>query len=338
MASHQVTTSDGAVSFPQIDGDHSILQAALRAGVAFPYECSAGGCGSCRFTPVGGELEVLWGDAAGLSRRDRRKGMQLACQTRAASDLEIDVRLDESCRPTILPRPRSLRLETRRELSRDITEFGFSSEGRADFLPGQYAILARADGMRRCYSMSNLANDDGIWEFQIKLVPGGAFTEWLFDVAPGTRIDLDGPFGMAHLRPGSPRDVLCVAGGSGLSPMISIARGLAELESGDERRLHFFYGGRTRADICGYEDLVAAGLADRLDFVPVVSEPDDPLNVGWEGLTGFVHQAVIDRLGSSVAGMEVYFAGPPPMAEAMQRALVLDLRVPFEQLHFDRFF
>ncbi len=343
MPTCSISTPDGEVGFVQGPNDHSILQAALASGVAFPYECSSGGCGSCRFTPVAGEFEVLWEEAPGLTRRDRRKGVQLACQTRALTDAQIDFRPDESCRPRIPPVRTVVRLSSRRPITRDITEYRLEAVDPGDrsgvrFLPGQYSVLENPSGVRRCYSMSNIADDAGVWEFQIKEVPGGEFTGWISTAGEGAELILEGPYGMAFLRPEAERDILCVAGGSGLSPMVSIVRGVAREAALSERRVHLFHGGRTPADLCPPEEIADTGLGERLRYTAVVSDVDSPQSGGWLGATGFVHEAVLETLGEEIRDMEIYFAGPPPMTEAMQRALMIDLKVPFAQIHFDRFF
>ncbi|MFA5122029.1 2Fe-2S iron-sulfur cluster-binding protein, partial [Zavarzinia sp.] len=326
---------DGGV-FVQGPDDASLLQAGLRCGVGLPYECSSGGCGSCRIQVVSGESENLWPDAPGLSARDKRKGFVLACQTRALGDLEIRANVGAAYVPAVPPRVQRVALLSARDLTRDIREFRFRGPVPAEFIPGQYAILSTADGLRRCYSMSNLPNAEGIFEFQIKRVPGGRASNALFDLRPGETVEIDAPYGLAHVVEKSPRDVVCIAGGSGLAPMISIAR---KLGADPARRIEFFYGGRTAADICGSEHLsTLPGWQHGLHYHPVVSAPDDPLSAGWNGETGFVHDVVARRLGDSLRQSEIYFAGPPPMAEALQRLLMLDMKVPYEQIHFDRFF
>jgi toluene monooxygenase electron transfer component len=157
-------------------------------------------------------------------------------------------------------------------------------------------------------------------------------TAWL----PGAEVGLDGPYGVAYLRPDAPRDLVCVAGGSGLAPMISIARGAAEAGLLGERRLHFFYGAREPRDVCG-ESMLAAleGFGEHIDYCPVVSSPGVE---GWAGVTGFVHTRLPQALAAPLADYEFYFAGPPPMTQALQEMLMVDHRVPFEQIHFDRFF
>ena len=94
----------------------------------------------------------------------------------------------------------------------------------------------------------------------------------LFALPIGAVVDIDGPYGMAWLRRDSPRDILCLAGGSGLAPMISIARGAMAEPRLAERQLHFIYGGRTPADLCG-EDMLAAlpGFGKRLHWRGFVS-------------------------------------------------------------------
>ena len=118
--------------------------------------------------------------------------------------------------------------------------------------------------------------------------------------------------------------------------MISIARGAAEAGMLGARRLHFFYGAREPRDVCGEAMLAGLpGFGERITYCPVVSMPGDG---GWTGATGFVHSHLPAALPAPLARYEFYFAGPPPMTQALQEMLMVDHRVPFEQIHFDRFF
>jgi toluene monooxygenase electron transfer component len=329
-------TIEGQVGFGQHEEDCSLLQAALRAGAGLPYECSSGGCGACKFELLSGEVEDLWPDAPGLSARDRRKGLRLACQNRALGPATIRTRITESCAPRIRPKVMRLELAAIRDLTRDIREFSFRSDGPSTFLPGQYALLRAGADVRRCYSMSNLPNSEGVWQFQIKRAPNGRMSNILFSMQLGQSLVADAPYGMAHLVTDSVRRVVCIAGGSGLAPMISIARAVG---ASPDRRLDFFYGGRTAVDICGEAQLSSLpGFGLNLNYFPVVSDRDDPLSSGWTGLTGLVHEAVAQRIGAELRDAEIYFAGPPPMADALLRMLMLDLKAPSSQIHYDRFF
>ena len=328
---------DGSVC-TQEDGD-TILRAALRAGLGLSYECNSGGCGGCKFELLEGEVETLWADAPGLSERDRKRGRHLACQCRARGPVSIKATTADEYRPKILPKRQRARLIGTRDITHDIREFRFRSEDDAVFLPGQFAMLDLPGlASSRAYSLSNTANEKREWHFQIRRVQHGQGTHVIFDnLAEGDEIGLDGPYGVAYLRTDSPRDIVCVAGGSGLAPMISLARGAAEAGLLADRKLYFFYGARTPRDVCGEEMLrVLAGFGDRIVYVPVVSLPGD--NGDWHGETGFVHDAVARALPAELASYEFYFAGPPPMTQALQELLMVGHKVPFEQIHFDRFF
>lgn len=337
---HPVHIADSPIRFEQ-DAADTVLRAALRAGIGFPYECNAGGCGNCKFDIVAGAVTVLWPDAPGLTERDRRKGRQLACQCVAAGALTLKVRTATEYVPRIAPRRRPARLLGSTDVTHDIREFRFATDTPADFTPGQYAslVLAGVDAPRG-YSMSNLPNAQAQWHFQIRRVPGGQATSVLFDtLAVGDEIELDGPYGLAGLREDNPRDIVCVAGGSGLAPMVSIARGAAAAGMLATRRLHFFYGARTPRDVCGEAFLrELQGFGSALQFHPVVSDAASADAAGWPGDRGFVHEALPRVLGESLARHEFYFAGPPPMTQAIQELLMGKHLVPYPQIHFDRFF
>jgi toluene monooxygenase electron transfer component len=329
--------------FTQGGGD-TVLRAALRAGIGFPYECNSGGCGSCKFEIASGEVENLWPEAPAITERDRRKGRLLACQCRANSDLRIRVRPQAEARPPIPPRRMRARLTEVREITHDLREFRFRTAEPAAFLPGQYAMLSIPGvSSPRAYSMSNIADaraaEGGDWHLQIRRVPHGKATDVLFHhLHAGDEVEIDGPYGLAYLRQDAPRDIVCVAGGSGLAPMVSIARGAAQAGMLRQRELHFFYGARTPRDVCGESFLrELQEFGERIHYHPVVSMPADESSP-WNGETGFVHELVRRKLEDRIAGFEFYFAGPPPMTNALHEMLMVGYRVPFGQIHFDRFF
>jgi toluene monooxygenase electron transfer component len=342
-----ITVVEGP-AFTSTPGD-TLLRAALRAGVPVAYECNSGGCGSCKFTLESGGVESVAGDPPGLSERDRRKGRLLACQSIPTSDCAIV--LSGIAEPTGHARPERLVgvVTSERALTHDLREITVRTDSAARFLPGQFAMLRRPhaeDGQpldpceaarsERAYSMSNLPNDAGDWQFQIKRVPDGRVSPWLVDeLGVGDRVELDGPYGLAHLRDDA-RDIVCIAGGSGLAPMVSVARGLAARPDAGRRRLDFFYGGRTPADLCAREfvDEVSPLLADA-ELTEAVS---DGAGSDWNGATGFVHEVVAAAGIDDLAEREIYVAGPPPMTDAVMRMLVLDLGVQADRVHFDRFF
>jgi toluene monooxygenase electron transfer component len=328
-------------SFRHREGDRSLLRSALRAGVGFPYECHSGGCGSCRFELLEGEVDVLWPQAPGLTDRDRRRNRYLACQCVTKTDLRIKVSAAAQYRPKVPPRVFRARFVEALPVTHDILEFRFVGDSPAEFLPGQYALmqLPGVEGSR-AYSMSNTPNPRGEWHFQIRRVPTGKGSAYLAGhLKPGDSVEVEGPYGLAYLRTDSPRDIVCVAGGSGLAPVVSIARGAAEAGMFGSRQLHFFYGGRTPRDICGEKFLrELPGYGESIHYYPVVSLPEEDTASVWKGEVGFVHELVRRTLADSIKDFEFYFAGPPPMSQALQEMLMVGHQVPFEQIHYDRFF
>lgn len=320
--------------------DDTLLRAGLRAGLGFPYECNAGSCGTCKVELLEGQVSSLRPDAPGLSDRDRAKNRVLACQARPATDCTIKVRLRDENIPAHRPAKFGATLTAVRDLTHDMREFTFQAKDAPGFLPGQYALFYLPGlAAPRTYSMSNIDNGSGKWQFMVRRVPSGTGTLTLFDKVPvGTQITLDGPYGLAYLRPASPRDIVLIGGGSGLAPVLSLARGAVKEPKLAGRDIHVFYGVRSARDLTGEPDLKELpGYGTRLHFTPVLSEPQADSIEPWTGPTGFVHEQVRKFIGDRWADFEYYFAGPPPMAQAVQQMLI-EKRVPYRQVHFDSFY
>lgn len=323
------------------DADDTLLRAALRAGLGFPYECNAGGCGTCKFELVEGDVENRWPEAPGLSSRDRRKGRQLACQCVPKSDCVIQARLLHDKVPHMRPNRMLAELVTLRQLTEDMAEFCFRTQHPAHFLPGQFALLD-VPGVQgsRGYSMSNRPNEAGEWEFIIKRMPQGQASTYLFDATSGGDIfELDGPYGLSFLRPEVPRDLVCIAGGSGLSPILSIVRAASHDKRMTKRSIQLFYGGRTPSDLCVQPYLDADPVvAERVQLHQSISEPEAEASKHWDGPLGFIHDLVFQTLSKPLDQYEFYFCGPPVMIDTLSRILLVEHRVPFEQVHYDRFY
>lgn len=330
----QIADSDLSYS---CDADDTVLRAALRAGLGFSYECNVGSCGSCRFELVSGEVEMAWPQAPAWTDRDRQHNKYLGCQARARSACVIKPKLTDKYRPPHPPQRTHATFVASRPITADISEFRFELHAAMHFEPGQYALLY-VPGIEgaRAYSMSNLPGDGNCIELQVRRTPEGRGSAALFQLAIGTGLEIDGPYGMAWLRTAVKRDILCVAGGSGLAPMISIARGAMATPALENVQLHFIYGGRTPQDICG-EDMLHAlpGWGERLHYLPVVS--GDAAEAEWSGATGFVHEVAHQMFASQLPDMEIYFAGPPAMTMAVLRML-MKAKVPLGQIHFDQFY
>jgi toluene monooxygenase electron transfer component len=312
---------------PCAPGD-TVLRACLRDGVGMSYSCNTGACGNCRFDLVAGEVRHLRPDPPAWSERDRARGRWLGCQAAPQGDVTVRFRPDPAAALRLRPARREGRLVAAAALSHDMAEFAFAVDGDPAFLPGQYAILS-LPGVEggRVYSMSN-APGDKVWSFVVRRVPGGAATGALFDrLRPGDRVALDGPYGLAYWREASPRPLLLLAGGSGLSPMASIARAAS---AAGRAPIRLYFGGRAPRDLAAAEPLAA------LPGVTLAAAVSDEAP-GWDGRRGFIHEAAVADLGDALPAHEVYFAGPAAMAQAVRCALHA-MGVPPAQIHADEFY
>jgi toluene monooxygenase electron transfer component len=319
--------------------DDTILRAGLRSGLGMAYECNVGSCGNCQFELLEGQVESLYPEAPGLNERMRQRNRHLGCQSRALTDCKIKVPLREDYKSKIVPARATGRLTGTLDLTHDIREFRFRLDKANPFLPGQYGLIG-VPGVTgaRAYSYCNVTSDGAEWHFQIKRMPNGKASNALFDhMKAGDAVSLDGPYGNAYLREDSPRDILCVGGGSGLSPMISIARAVAASKALAGRKLHFVYGGRTTRDLAGESILrELPGFGTTIFYHAALSHAQPEEN--WTSWTGFAHDAARQIIGEGkLADHEIYFAGPPAMTEAMMK-MAIECKVPVAQLHYDRFY
>ncbi len=267
----------------------------------------------------------------------------LACQSRPRSSGAIKAALDERYQPPVRPEIQAAHLRKVERLTPDMSEFMFRTQAAARFIPGQYVLLSvSGEEVRgaRAYSMANLPNDAGEWRLVIKRKPGGACTDYLFDkLSLGGVVGMAGPYGLAYLRDGVERDLVGIAGGSGLSPILSIVRKALGEEPGSNRQVHLFFGGRRPADIVDPKSFsdIRERADGRLHFYPAISEPAEASTDPWDGDRGFIHEIVAQRAPRSIGQCEIFVAGPPPMIRETLTTLS-GLGVPREQVHFDNFF
>ncbi len=330
---------DGSTKQFSCQGDDTILRAALRAGIGFPYECNVGSCGNCKFELLEGELQKTWDQAPGLSEKDRSKNRWLGCQSQPTSDARIKMREMEHYAPIHLPIKTKARLVGKRAITHDLHEFTFECDEPMRFASGQYALI-HFNGVTgpRAYSMSQAGSLSQQIDFQVRLIPGGVGTEKLFNMPLNEDVQIDGPYGMAYLREDAARDILLVGGGSGLAPMISLARGALAQKNPSFKKIHFIYGARESRDICGLDMLEELPNWRNVGhYTAVVSNAPLDQNLPEGSQRGFVHEVVQRLHADHLSQMEIYFAGPALMAQAMIKLLV-ELKVPMNQVHFDQFY
>jgi len=324
-----------------------ILYAALRAGVRVPHECATGSCGTCKARARPGTVEDVWPQAPGHAHLKRERGEFLMCQGVALGDCEILVpsRIDSASRTARVPQHFTGDLSEIRSLTRDVDAFSIDLDRPVTFDSGQFVVLA-VPGLNgyRAYSMVNEAAETSRLDFVVKRTPGGGFSEWLGADRTGTRLDVFGPLGRATWRSEEGKDLVCIAGGSGIAGMMSIVSHARSSGHFERHQGDVFFGVRTREDVFFADEL--ARLVDaaggRLSVTIAYSE--EPATVrgpgvpgGIETAHGFVHLVAGERMAGAWGNRTAFVAGPPPMVDGALRMLITEARLPASDIRYDKF-
>lgn len=291
-----------------VSAGSNLLETLLQHRIPISYSCMSGRCGTCQCT-------VIEGDVNGPNAADGRiaSGSQvLACMSTVNSDCVIEIPEPDE----VVTHPaRVLKGEVTcfESLAHDVRRLRIKTNKPLEFSPGQYVQLQFAADAIRPYSMAGICGDDEL-EFHIRIVPDGRVTPRLDrELGVGDKLRVSGPLGASYLRRKHQGPMLCIAGGTGLAPMLSVARGA--LESGMSNPVHFYFGARSEIDIYGLGELEAlTARYDNFRYQVVLSACDSDAPY----VRGFVTDAVRERF-DSLDGWRVYLAGPPPMVEAASR-------------------
>jgi toluene monooxygenase electron transfer component len=329
VTTRRIRIEPDAIEIEANEGE-TILQAARRAGVELPYECGWGSCGTCKLTLVEGDAELIFPESPAVNPRDARRGRVLACQCRAISDLVIRRSPGEWAGMPIRCVEHKATLRSVENLGPEIRRFTFETAEPAEFLPGQYAILHLRDKLRRSYSMCNLPGGN-ILQLIAKRYEGGIGSNALARMRPGQGITIEAPFGVCTLRRKRGRKVF-VAGGTGISPILSMVCQAADERIDFGAAVYVIYGAQTPADLAAGDLLEeATKRIANAQYLPVVRDAPE----AWPYATGTVTDAIAATI-SEPRAVEFYVAGPPVMVNAV-KALLQRADVPITQVCYDSF-
>ena len=204
------------------------------------------------------------------------------------------------------------------------------------FMPGQFAWITVGSSpfaeAEHPFSFSSSASQPGRLVFTIKEL--GDFTRQIKVLQPGQKVYVDGPFGHFSIdRHSHAEQFVFIAGGVGITPMMSMLRSMAE--RGDQRPVTLLYANKDWEAVIFREEIEPLKEALQLTVVHVLEKPLE----GWQGETGFINRALLQRClpqTSRPNTVEVFICGPLPMTNAVEKALA-DLGVPFGDFHSERF-
>lgn len=336
---------------------NKLLDVLHGAGIALPAACGGTGtCGLCRVIVTGeGAGEAQATERGVLSPKERREHVRLACQTSLRGDCAVTIPDDlmssgggfnATVRSTRMLAPLIREIVLDLPADRDghfragdfmqITAPPFQLDFASLSLPSEFhqaweiagwraLIAASQTDVTRAYSLANRPEDIGQAVFDIRLavppagregeIPPGLVSSWLFSVQPGYSIELAGPYGDFHVK-ATLRDMIFVGGGVGMAPLRAMIH--QELINGTTRKIHYFYGARSAADLFYVDEFeVLAAEHSNFAWTPVLSDPAP--GDRWGGATGFVHETLDSAMRKHAAAeeCEYYLCGPPVMISAV---------------------
>jgi predicted ferric reductase len=201
------------------------------------------------------------------------------------------------------------------------------------FMPGQFAWLTMWSSpyaiREHPFSFSSSAVTQERLHLSIKEL--GDFTSRIGEVTPGTVAYLDGPYGAFTIDIHPASGYVFVAGGIGITPIISMLRTMAERR--DTRPALLFYASKTWEQTTFREEIEELQGRMNLRVVYVLENPEE----GWEGESGFINaKMMVKYLPEDRENLEFFICGPPPMMNVVEDVL-FRLGLPIERSHTERF-
>ncbi len=300
-----------------VDGNDTLLEAALRAGLALGYGCSIGSCGTCKARVVSGQVQKTRHSDYVLSAAEKNAGVVLMCCNTAVGDLVIEAR--EAHGAADMPRQEiDARVKSVSALAEDMRLLHLQTprSQRLRFLAGQSVALALPGGLTATCPVASCPCDDRNLEFHIRRRAGDAFAERVFDgLKSADTVRVEGPRGSFVLDEQSTRPLIFIAAGGGFAPIKSLLEHAMALEAAETLHLYWITSGSTGP----YLDNLCRSWSDALDnfrYVPLALHAGAPDEA-----------AMLDALEQVLQRHprpeqhDVYVAGPQALAEAAMRLL-----------------
>jgi 3-phenylpropionate/trans-cinnamate dioxygenase ferredoxin reductase subunit len=204
------------------------------------------------------------------------------------------------------------------------------------FQPGQFAWITAWDSPTRDhehpFSFSSSAKESSLLAFTIKEL--GDFTASIKNLSQSQRVYVDGPYGAFSIdRHPHAQEFAFIAGGIGITPMMSMMRTMAD--RGDSRPLTLIYANKTIESVTFLEELEKLAPRLNLKIVHVLESPSED----WTGEKGFVNAEILERnlpADRRPNWIEILICGPGPMMNAVEKALI-QIGVPLGDFHSERF-
>lgn len=360
----------------EVPAGGKLMGALGEAGILVSSACGGGGtCAQCVVKVHSGGGDILDTEKGHISKGEAREGCRLSCQVAVKQDMEVEVpeeafetkkwectvRSNDNVATFIkelvleLPEGEDVAFKAGGYIQIECPphtvhykDFDIGEEYHPDwdkFDVWRYTSNVEEDVVR-AYSMANYPGEKGIIMLNVRVasppprapdsVPPGKMSSYIFNLKPGDKVTISGPYGEFFIKE-TQAEMLYVGGGAGMAPLRShIFELFKNLKTG--RKVSYWYGGRSLRELF-YIDEFRQIEKDfpNFTFHLALSEPLPEDN--WTGLTGFIHQVVIDNYlkdHPAPEDIEYYYCGPPMMNKCVLQ-MCEDFGVEPENISFDDF-
>ncbi len=345
-------------------------------GIYLSSACGGGGtCAQCACQVLEGGGDILATEESHFNKKEVRAGYRLSCQVTVKQDMAIQIpeeifgvkkwecevisnnNVATFIKELVLKLPEGEDVNFRAggyvqlecpKYTIPYKDFDIEEKFRGDWERFNFFdIVAKNndDDVVRAYSMANYPEEKGILKFNIRIatpppgskdIPAGIMSSYVFNLKPGDKVTVFGPFGDFFAKD-TDAEMVFIGGGAGMAPMRShIFDQLKRLKS--DRKISFWYGARSMREafyVDEYDKLAEEN--DNFEWHLALSDPQPEDN--WDGPTGFIHQVLYDNYlkdHPAPEDCEYYMCGPPMMNAAVIKMLE-DIGVEPENILLDDF-
>jgi len=340
-----------------------------------PSACGGGGtCGLCKCKVLEGGGDILPTEISQLNRKEIREKVRLSCQVPVKQNLRIEIppevfsakqwectvrsnyNVATFIKELVLELPEGEVVDFRAGGYIQIKapahtvyykDFLIEDEYKPDWDKyDMWRYVSKVDEeVERAYSMANYPQEKGIIMLNVRIaspppylphVPPGQMSSYIFDLKPGDKVIITGPFGEFFAKD-TDAEMVFIGGGAGMAPMRShIYDQLRRIKT--KRKITFYYGARSLREMFYVDEFDQLEKdCDNFKWYVALSEP--LLGDNWHGPTGFIHQVVYDTYlkdHPAPEDCEYYICGPPLMNRAVLKMLD-DLGVEPGSILYDEF-
>jgi Na+-transporting NADH:ubiquinone oxidoreductase subunit F len=353
-----------------------LMQGLAEEGILIASACGGGGtCGQCKVQVLSGGGSILPTETSSINKREAEEHYRLSCQVAVKQDMRVRVpdevfgvkkyecevisnrNVASFIKELVVKLPEGEEIDFRaggyiqiecQPHSLSFKDFDIDEEFRDEwdrYDMWRYESHVKHETMR-AYSMASFPLEKDVIKLNVRIatpppgasdkVPPGIISSYIFNLKPGDKTVISGPFGEFFAKE-TDNEMVFIGGGAGMAPMRShIFDQLKRIHS--KRKMSFWYGARSLREsfyVEEFDELAAAN--DNFEWHLALSEPLPEDN--WTGYVGFIHKVLLDEyLADHPApeDCEYYMCGPPMMNSAVT-SMLLDLGVTRDHIMLDDF-